>query len=310
MEIKRELVQGELDSFGKAALPAIAALGGMAVPAIIYAALNWDGPGLRGWAIPMATDIAFSVGVLTLLERRIPRALIVFVTALAIVDDIGGILVIALFYGHGANLAALGLVAACCAALLVANRLGWENMLVYGVLGCALWLAMHVAGVHATLAGVALGLAIPSRPLDAGGSLRALHAAVAFGVVPLFALTNAGVSVRGTTIDTLASPVALGVALGLFVGKTIGIFATTAFGVRAGLAPRPGDCTSVQLLGSSLVAGIGFTVSLFVATLAFASEPILLHEAKLGILVGSVASAFVGALVLRFTPPARGSPSP
>jgi NhaA family Na+:H+ antiporter len=306
LEIKRELVHGELDTPGKAALPALAAVGGMAVPAGIYLALNPDGPASRGWAIPIATDIAFSVGVLTLLRGRVPPALIVFVTALAIFDDIGGIAVIAFFYGQGVDASALLGVAACGAVLVVLNRAGVRRGIAYAALCFALWYAMHRAGVHATLAGVAVGLAVPSKavgedeepPLDR--FQHALHHWVAFGIVPIFALVNGGVFLGDASWDSLAKPVTLGIASGLLLGKTVGIYGATIAAVRGGVAPRPGGATNGQVLGTSMIAGIGFTVSIFIATLAFAHAPDLLADAKLGIILGSLASGVLGFLVLRF----------
>jgi NhaA family Na+:H+ antiporter len=306
MEIKRELVHGELDTLGKAALPAVAAVGGMVVPAAIYLALNPAGAAVRGWAIPIATDIAFSVGVLTLLRGRVPPALIVFVTALAIFDDIGGIAVISLFYGHGVHPSALLGVAGCAALLVLMNRARVRSGVLYGVACLALWYAMHRAGVHATLAGVGVGLAVPSHAI--GGDVEspldrfehALHPWVAFGIVPIFALVNAGVFLGDVSWTSFANPVTIGIGAGLLVGKTIGISAATAAAVRAGVAPRPGAATNSQVLGASMVAGIGFTVSIFIATLAFADTPTLLTDAKLGIIVGSLASGALGFLILRF----------
>jgi NhaA family Na+:H+ antiporter len=312
MEIKRELVHGDLDTLGKAALPAVAAVGGMLVPAAIYLAINSEGPASRGWAIPIATDIAFSVGVLTFLRGRVPSALIVFVTALAIFDDIGGIVVIAFFYGHGVHAPALLGVAACGAALFALNRARVGSGIVYGLACLALWYAMHRAGVHATLAGVAVGLTVPSHAL--GGEEEtpldrfenALHPWVAFGVVPLFALVNAGVFLGDASWSSLANSVTIGIGSGLLVGKTLGIFGATLAAVKGGIAPRPGAATNRQLVGASMIAGIGFTVSIFIAALAFADSPALLADAKLGILLGSVASGVLGFLVLRLGPPANG----
>jgi len=311
MEIKRELAHGELDSMGKAALPAVGAVGGMIVPAAIYLALNPHGPASRGWAIPMATDIAFSVGVLTLLRGRVPHALIVFVTALAIFDDIGGIAVIAFFYGHGIDVVGLAGAAVCVGALVALNRARVGNALAYAGACVALWYAMHLAGVHATLSGVAVGLAVPARgigdepesPLDRFE--QALHPWVAFGIVPVFALVNGGVFLGDASWADLANPVTLGIAIGLFLGKTVGIFGATLAGVRARVATTPGGATKGQILGASMVAGIGFTVALFIAALAFADAPELLSHAKLGIILGSVASGILGFLVLRLAPPAN-----
>jgi len=352
MEIKRELAVGELDSVGKASLPAIAALGGMLLPAGIFLAFNWGGAGQNGWGVPMATDIAFCVGVLTLLQRRVPRPLVVFVTALAIFDDIGGILVIAIFYGAGLDTTWLAVTAAVTIALFIMNRSYVKKGLAYVVAGGALWYAIHASGIHATIAGVITGLMIPARPprpsrdvlhelavhVDAldhrstdeelGGAeilliedkleeleapvqrfIHLLHPYVAYGVMPVFALANSGVALHGAGLATLTTPVALGTALGLFIGKQLGVYVPATLAVRAGVAPMPGNAPPTKLYGVSLVAGIGFTVALFIATLAFRQAPNLLAEAKVGILVGSFVSGAVGAAVLRGfggpTPPRR-----
>jgi Na+:H+ antiporter, NhaA family len=308
MEIKRELVAGELSTFGQAMLPGIAAIGGMALPALIYLALNWSGPGRSGWGVPIATDIAFCIGVLTLLKRRVPRALLVFVTALAIFDDIGGIIVIALFYGHGLHIAWLAAAAIPAAASVILGRRGSSGGFVYGICGVALWYALHRSGIHATIAGVWLGLSIPTT-LQAAGAESPLqrftdlfHPWVAFVIMPLFALANSGVSLASITWSDVASPVALGVALGLVLGKLIGIFIFAAAAVLLRVAPIPGGAGWAKLLGASAIAGIGFTVALFIAALAF-DAPHLLLQAKVGIVIGSVGAALVGTAVLRATHP-------
>jgi NhaA family Na+:H+ antiporter len=345
MEIKRELAAGELRTLSKAMLPLIAAVGGMVVPAGIYMALNAGTPAFKGWAIPMATDIAFSIGCLTLLKGRVSHGLVVFLTALAIFDDLGGILVIAMFYGTGLHvewlLGALGLTG----VLWLCNLYYVRNGAVYAVLGGALWYAMHHGGVHATIAGVVVGMMIPAQPtrrgrdvlLELHGFIGGLlkesedeavrsvqllhieeqledieppltrfehlwHGWVAYGIVPLFALANSGISLEGMHLADLLKPLPLGVMLGLFVGKQVGIFLFTWVAVKMGLAEMPGRARVLQLYGVAVVAGIGFTVALFVAGLAFANEPGLLTEAKLGILLGSLLSAVVGYLLLRFSP--------
>lgn len=347
MEIKRELVQGELSSPAQAALPAIAALGGMMVPGLIYAAFNHDGPGRPGWGIPMATDIAFSVGCLTLLKRRVPYALIVFLTALAIFDDIGGILVIAVFYGHGLHVAWLMAAAICTLVLFAMNRADVRTGLGYAAAGAALWYALHHAGIHATISGVIVAMAVPAvarrsprevledlaahlaalkKPPEEEADVNAahllmieerledveaplnrfvhlLHPWVAFGIMPLFALANSGVAVGGFGLAELTSPVALGTALGLLSGKMVGIFSFTLAAVKLGWAPMPGRASPAKLLGVAIVAGIGFTVALFIAVLAFPTDHALLDEAKVGILLGSLASGLVGAAVLMLTGP-------
>jgi NhaA family Na+:H+ antiporter len=317
MEIKRELVVGELDSMGKASLPAVAALGGMLLPAAIFLAFNRGRAGSNGWGIPMATDIAFCVGILALLKDRVPHALVVFVTALAIFDDIGGILVIAFFYGHGVALPWLLAAGVVFVALFFMNRIHVANGLAYGLGGACLWYALHHAGIHATIAGVIVGLLIPARPRrDSLEELeppverfvRLLHPLVAFGIVPLFALANSGVVFRSVGISTLTEPTVLGAAAGLFIGKQAGIFGVTLVAVKLRLAPMPGGVSRMKLFGVSVVSGIGFTVALFIAALAYADAPELLEHAKLGILLGSLLAGVVGFTVLRLTPGRTSTP--
>jgi Na+:H+ antiporter, NhaA family len=346
MEIKRELVIGELRTFSRAMLPAIAALGGMIVPALIYLAFTRGTPASVGWGIPMATDIAFSIGVLTLLKRRIPNALIVFLTALAIFDDLGGILVIALFYGEGLHASWLGVAAGITAALYGINRRHVRSGLVYAAFGAALWYALHHAGIHATISGVILGMMVPARArrpsrevlvdlheyttevLAMPGSenldnqqllaieeriedlepplnrfVHMLHPYVAFVIIPVFALVNSGVAVAHLSAADVLSAVPLAVALGLFFGKQLGIFAFTWAAVRLGVAPMPGKARLSQLYGVAIVGGIGFTVALFIASLAFPDSAETLDRAKLGILIGSLASGLVGYAVLRLSRP-------
>jgi len=343
MEVKRELSAGELRTPARAVLPLIAALGGMLVPAALYAAINRGTPALAGWAIPMATDIAFAIGCLTLVKARVGHGLVVFLTALAIFDDIGGILVIALFYGTGLHVDWLVASAAMVGVLWLLNRFYVRNGVAWLLAGAALWYAMHHAGIHATLAGVVVGLCIPSRPTRLGREVLEDLAAyvqgctrqaedesmrgaqllyiedrleelepplnrfehlwrgwVAYGIVPLFALANSGISLAGMGWSDLLGPLPLGIIVGLFVGKQVGIFSFTAISVRLGVSHMPGGAGLGQLHGVSVVAGIGFTVALFVAGLAFAERPELLTQAKLGILVGSVLSALVGYALLRF----------
>jgi len=318
MEIKRELVEGELRSVRQALLPAIAAAGGVLLPATIYLALNRGTPGERGWAIPMATDIAFAIGCIVLLGRRVPRPLLIFLTALAIFDDIAGILVIALFYGDGLSVAGLLWVLLLVLAVLAAARLGVESWQVYGLCGVAMWIALDHAGVHGTMAGVLLGLLVPAvtrRPVrDAVPPLQrfehALHPWVAFLIMPLFGLANSGVSVAGMTPADLTAPVFLGVAGGLFLGKQLGIFAFTWGAVRLGMAEVPGGARWSRVYGVAMVAGIGFTVALFIANLAFGADAELLKQARLGVLVGSLLSGVAGMLVLRALPaPAAAVPA-
>lgn len=348
LEIKREALIGELASFRRAALPAAAALGGMIVPAAIYAALNLGGPGSAGWGIPMATDIAFALGVLALLGDRVPSGLKVFLAALAIVDDIGAVLVIAVFYTDKVDWAALGLAGFLLLLAVVANLSGIRRPWAYALIGLALWGAVLASGVHATIAGVLLAMTIPSRTrinedeflLGARRSVdaferacgpetnvltnqeqqealltletlceqtqaplqtteRKLHGIVAFGVMPLFALANAGVPLTGGEGGAaLSSPVTLGVLLGLVIGKPLGITLFSWAAVRAGLAELPGGVTWRLIHGAAWLGGIGFTMSLFVAGLAFTEAPDLLTEAKLGVLMASLAAGLGGALLL------------
>jgi NhaA family Na+:H+ antiporter len=353
MEIKRELVEGELRKLRQALLPGIAAAGGVLLPAAIYLSLNRGRPGEAGWAIPMATDIAFSIGCIVLLGNRVPRPLLVFLTALAILDDIAGIVVIALFYGGGLHAQWLIWVLALVVLVWGAARLGVESWLVYAASGIGMWIALHHAGVHGTMAGVILGLLIPAtsrrqarqvlsqvrrhaeltlevrEALDTSNLLylldevreavpplqrfeHALHPWVAFFIMPLFALANSGVSVAGMTAAKLTGPVFLGVALGLFVGKQLGIFAFTWVTVKLGGAEAPGGGPWSRVYGVAMVAGIGFTVALFIANLAFGADPELLKEARLGVLLGSLASGISGMLVLRLLSPRtpRAAPAP
>jgi NhaA family Na+:H+ antiporter len=310
LEIKRELAIGELRTASAALLPLIAAVGGMVVPALIYFAFTHGTEAARGWGIPMATDIAFSLGVLTALKGRIPNSLIAFLTALAIFDDLGGILVIAFFYGTGFHFGALGISAVLILALAVLHRWKFAPVWLYLPIGVALWVFLGQAGIHATLAGVAVGLLVPIQDRTGRPVLerweRALHPYVAYGVIPLFALANAGVSLAGLSAADLVAPVTLGVTLGLLLGKPLGIGLATFGAVAAKISPLPRESSKSQVIGVAATGGIGFTVALFIAELAFTQHPQELEEAKLGILVGSAAAAVVGFLLLR----ASSRPSP
>lgn len=303
LEIKRELVAGELAGVRKAALPVVAALGGMLVPALLYAAICHDTPYARGWGIPMATDIAFAVGVLTLLGRRAPPSLVVFLTALAIADDLGAVVVIALFYAAQITGWALAAAAALVATLVALNRAGVRRLPVYLVVGVLLWLAVLRSGVHATIAGVALGFAIPCAPRDGEPSPlerleHALEPWVAFAILPLFALVNAGLRIPWHHLgDAIAHPVTIGIFVGLVAGKAIGVFGATSGAAALGWGERPAGATTRHLFGAASLAGIGFTMSIFIATLAFGDGPTL-DAAKLGILGGSLTSALVGSATL------------
>jgi NhaA family Na+:H+ antiporter len=306
LEIKRELIEGELSTRAQAALPCLAALGGMAVPALIYAAVNLEDPvALHGWAIPAATDIAFALGVLALLGTRVPASLKVFLVALAIIDDLGAIAIIAVFYSGALSLWSLGLAGGVMVCLLALNRAGVRRQAPYMLLGIALWLFVLKSGVHATLAGVVVALAIPVAEDEAGRSpLRELehllHPWVAYLVMPAFAFANAGVSFSGLAIADLFAGVPLGIAAGLFLGKQLGAFGAAWLAIRAGWARMPEGADWPMLYGTCMLAGIGFTMSLFIGTLAF--EPgSYAAPVRLGVLAGSALSGIAGYLVLRLT---------
>jgi NhaA family Na+:H+ antiporter len=343
MEIKRELTQGELRTFRRAVLPLLAALGGMLAPALIYFTITRGTPAVRGWGIPTATDIAFALGALTFVRGRVPSSLFVFLTALAIFDDLGAILIIALFYGEDVRLGALLAALAITGVLVGLGRLRVQRVSVYAIAGFALWVALLRSGVHATLAGVILGLAMPSRTLrpvhdtlddlDAAidilrresdknvqsGALAAIerhlesvqapldrvihgvHPLVAYGVVPLFALANAGVTLDAAAARVALSPASVGSFLGLVVGKPIGVFTATWLAVRLGVSPRPTGATWAQVLGVAVLAGIGFTMSLFVDLLAFGEASPAADAARIGVFAGSLTSALLGLVILRAT---------
>ncbi len=315
LEIKRELIEGELSTLKQAALPAIGALGGMVVPALIYYAINRDDPSaLAGWAIPTATDIAFAVGVLALVGSRIPPSLKIFLLALAIIDDLGAILIIAIFYTTSLSLTALSLAAVGVVALAVLNSRGVTRTAAYVLVGIFVWLCVLKSGVHATLAGVITAFAIPLTPLAGEGrsskpeSLasklqESLHPWVNFAVLPAFAFANAGVSLAGLTFDKLMSPIPLGIALGLLVGKTVGVFSFTWFAIALGAGSRPEGSSWTQVFGVAVLAGIGFTMSLFIGMLAFPG-PEKAADIRIGVLAGSVVAALVGYLILKYARPA------
>lgn len=310
LEIKREFVEGELASRSQALLPALAALGGMAVPAAIYAAVNWgDAVALRGWAIPSATDIAFAIGVVTLLGSRVPLSLKVFLTAVAIIDDLGAIVIIALFYTEQLSATALAGAGVGVAMLVAMNRAGVMRVDAYVAVGLVIWLFVLKSGVHATLAGVITALAVPVRDPQGGSPLQqvehALHPWVAFLVLPMFGFCNAGVSLQGVSMQTLAQPVTLGIGLGLVIGKAVGVFGASWLAIRLGLASMPAQATWRQLLGVAVLCGIGFTMSLFIGGLAFAEQGADWEaRVKLGVLMGSLVAACVGSLILWRAAPA------
>ena len=306
LEIKREALEGELSSLSQIALPGIAAVGGMLVPALIYIAVNRNNPELlNGWAIPAATDIAFALGVLALLGSRVPVALKVFLLALAIIDDLGAIVIIAVYYTADLSLTALAIAGIGGLALILLNRLGVTRLAPYILIGIVMWAGVLKSGVHATLAGVVLAMAIPLRSTAPGEEEpplkrleHALHPWVAFGVLPAFAFANAGVSLAGLSLGSFLEPLPLGILLGLFVGKQIGVLGFVWLGVRAGFCRLPAGVTWLQLYGVSLLAGIGFTMSLFIGTLAF-EDPSFSAGIRIGVLGGSILSAGLGYLVLR-----------
>ena len=304
LEIKREALEGEFARPGAVGLPAAAAVAGMIVPAAIYLVFNHAGPDAAGWAIPTATDIAFALGILALLGSRVPSSLKVFLLALAIIDDLGAIVIIALLYTTDLSLTSLALAAGALVLLVALNLAGCARVAAYVLVGVFLWICVLKSGVHATLAGIALGFAVPLRAGAEGqeGPLHrlehSLHPWVAFGILPVFALANAGVSLAGLSPASALAPVPLGIALGLFAGKQLGVTGASWLGVRLGLGRLPEGVTWRQLYGMAVLTGIGFTMSLFIGTLAFAAES-RVSAIRLGVLAGSLLSAVVGYAVLR-----------
>ena len=313
LEIKREFVDGRLATWSQRRLPMLAAASGMAVPAIAYLLIATRAPGLaNGWAIPAATDIAFAIGVLALLGSRAPTSLKLFLTTVAIVDDLGAVAIIALAYTESIDTLALGVAAGLWFAMYALGKSGVRRLWPFLLLAVGLWYAVLLSGVHATVAGVLAAAAIPI--VRTPGSPDAPHSPlhrlehglapwVAFGIVPLFGFANAGVSLAGIGLGDLLAPLPLGIAAGLFLGKQVGIFGAVWLAVRFGLAARLRGATWVQIYGVSLICGIGFTMSLFIGGLAFPGRPELAEEAKIGILMGSLVSAVAGYLVLRFASP-------
>lgn len=310
LEIKRETLQGELSDARQIVLPLAAAIGGMVFPALLYAAINWGEPtAMRGWAIPTATDIAFALGVLSLLGDRIPNSLKLFLLTLAIIDDLGAIVVIALFYSGAPSFSALAMAGATYGALFVLNLSGVRRISPYLLLGVVLWVAVLKSGVHATIAGVLLAFTIPLRGKYAGQAPLVrlehdLHGPVAFAILPLFAFANAGIAFAGMSLDMLWHPVPLGIALGLFLGKQIGVFGLSWLFVRLRWARLPEGASWVSLYGIALLCGIGFTMSLFVSSLAFHESPqsgaeLPPVDERIGVILGSLLSAVFGYVILR-----------
>lgn len=298
LEIKREMLEGELSSPAKALLPALAAVGGMAVPALIYLAINRDQPmNLHGWAIPSATDIAFALGILALLGKRVPASIKILLMAIAVLDDLGAIIIIALFYTSTLSFYALGIAAACIAVLAAMNKMNVTRTSIYIVIGVIMWAAVLQSGVHATLAGVTTALFIPREKIDA--MVKGLHNWVAFAIMPLFAFANAGVSLVGVSLANLAMPIPLGIMAGLFLGKQLGIFLTIFIAVKTGASPMPKGVGWQHIYGMALLCGIGFTMSLFIGGLAF-HNPDDMRDVRLGVLAGSLLSSLLGFTILKW----------
>ncbi len=307
LEIKREILDGELSEPGKVALPVIASIGGIIVPAVVYLAIaRGDAVARAGWAIPAATDIAFSLGVLSLLGTRVPVGLKVFLSAVAIVDDLGAILIIAIFYSEQLSIVALALGVTGLGALVLFNRLRVDRLAAYFLVGTVMWICVLKSGVHATLAGVALAFTIPFRAREAGGDPparrleHALHPWVTYMILPLFAFANSGVRFAGIRGEVWLGPVTLGIAAGLVIGKAVGVFGFSGLAVLTRLGRLPGEVSRLMLLGVSILTGIGFTMSLFIGTLAFEGQAADYAVAvRLGVFGGSIVSALLGLAVLR-----------
>jgi Na+:H+ antiporter, NhaA family len=307
LEIKREFIQGELSNLKKALLPIIGAIGGMLVPALVYVAINFGSiETLNGWAIPSATDIAFSLGILSLLGSRVPISLKIFLTALAIIDDLGAILIIAFFYSGELSISYITLILLSYIFLLILNKLGAKKFTPYLIIGAFMWFFTFKSGIHATIAGVLLASTIPHRLKSKDFSLlikleHSISPYVAFLIMPIFAFANAGVSLDGLSLSSLFLPVPLGILLGLFVGKQIGVMLFSFFAVKIGVAQMPNNSNWLNLYGVSILTGIGFTMSLFVGNLAFIENIQYIDGVKIGVLSGSLLSTLFGYFILLFT---------
>ena len=307
LEIKREFIQGELSNLKKALLPIIAAVGGMLIPALLYIVINYDNPEtLNGWAIPSATDIAFSLGILSLLGSRVPISLKIFLTALAIIDDLGAILIIAFFYSGDLSISYLSLILISYIFLLMLNKFGVKKFLPYLLIGIFMWYFTYKSGIHATIAGVLLASTIPHRKKEKDFSLlikieHSISPYVAFMIMPLFAFANAGVSLNGLSFSSLLLPVPLGILAGLFIGKQIGVMLFSYISVKFKIAQMPDNSTWLSLYGVSILTGIGFTMSLFVGNLAFAENTQYIEGVKIGVLAGSLLSTLFGYFLLLLT---------
>jgi len=307
LEIKREFIQGELSNLKKALLPIIGAIGGMLIPALVYVVINFgNAETLNGWAIPSATDIAFSLGILSLLGSRVPISLKIFLTALAIIDDLGAILIIAFFYSGDLSISYLSLILISYIFLLILNKFGVKKFLPYLLIGSFMWFFTYKSGIHATIAGVLLASTIPHRIKDKDFSLlikleHAISPYVAFMIMPIFAFANAGVSLEGLSFSSLLLPVPLGILLGLFVGKQVGVMIFSFIAVKTGVAQMPDNSSWLSLYGVSVLTGIGFTMSLFVGNLAFAENIQYIDGVKIGVLAGSLLSTLFGYFILLFS---------
>ena len=306
LEIKREFLQGELSNRKQALLPIIAAIGGMLVPALLYIYINFqNSETLNGWAIPSATDIAFSLGVLSLLGSRVPISLKVFLTALAIIDDLGAIVIIAFFYSGDLDIYYLALLLITFFVLFILNKANIKKIFPYLILGLVLWFFTHESGIHATISGVLLATAIPHRKKEKDFSLllkieHSISPYVAFGIMPLFALANAGVSLNGINLNSLLSPVPLGILLGLFLGKQIGVFLFSIISIKLKIAKMPNNSNWLSLYGVGILTGIGFTMSLFIGNLAFVENTQYISGVKIGVLAGSLLSTLFGYFLLLY----------
>lgn len=309
LELKREVIEGQLSSAEQVALPALAAIGGLLVPGLIYWLVNRDNPqGINGWAIPTATDIAFALAILSLLGSRVPASLKIFLTAIAIFDDLAAIIIIAVFYSADLSTASLAAAGAGIAVLFILNRLGVKSLAAYLIVGVFIWLFVLKSGVHATLAGIVVAAFIPLKGGECDSPARhlehILHPWIAYGVLPIFAFANAGVSFAGVRSDAVLGTVSTGILLGLFFGKQIGVFGMTALAVGLGIAKKPEGSSWAMLYGIALLCGVGFTMSLFIGSLAFEHGGFSQATAlRIGVISGSVASAFCGWLVLHLSLP-------
>ena len=307
LEIKREFIQGELSNLKKALLPIIGAVGGMVIPALVYVAINFGNTEtLNGWAIPSATDIAFSLGILSLLGSRVPISLKIFLTALAIIDDLGAILIIAFFYSGDLSISYLSLILISYIFLLILNKYGVKKFVPYFIIGAFMWYFTFKSGIHATIAGVLLASTIPHRVKDKDYSLlikleHAISPYVAFLIMPIFAFANAGVSLEGLSLSALLLPVPLGILLGLFIGKQVGVMIFSFVAVKLGVAQMPDNANWLTIYGVAVLTGIGFTMSLFVGNLAFVENIQYIDGVKIGVLAGSLLSTLFGYFILLFS---------